>query len=53
MNIYILYISIRRRRVDDSDSDSRLLGVARRWYCASARHWLHPLALVGGWLAVG
>jgi hypothetical protein len=27
--------------------------VARRWYCASARHWLHPLALVGGWLAVG
>jgi len=29
------------------------VGVARRWYCASARHWLHPLALVGGWLAVG
>jgi hypothetical protein len=52
MNIYI--------SVSGDDASTiririRLLGVARRcsWYCASARHWLHPLALVGGWLAVG
>ena len=52
MNIYIS-VSGDDASTMASDSDSRLLGVARRWYCASARHWLHPLALVGGWLAVG
>jgi hypothetical protein len=53
MNIYISVSGDDASSRCDSDSDSRLLGVARRWYCASARHWLHPLALVGGWLAVG